>query len=270
MAQYDLSSEELRQIQQIQLNMLIQVDDICRRHDIHYNIIAGTLLGAIRHKGYIPWDDDADVALFRKDYERFRTVCKEELDKSQYYFQDHTNTKGYRWGYGKFRKKGTLFLRKNQEDMPYEQGIFIDIFPLDKVPANLILRSFHNFHCFCIRNILWSSVGKKQEKNLFKKMCYSILSYIPEDIFLHHYDSFTKKSNYLKSDWVRILTYPTPTKDYGYRKRWYEESIEIEFEGKMFYGIKDWDEYLTFKFGNYWILPEQEKRKTHPITKLKL
>lgn len=97
------------------------------------------MLGAVRHGGYIPWDDDADVALLREEYEKFREACKTELDTSRFYFQDHRNTKGYRWGYGKLRRKNTLFLREHQEHMPYKQGIFIDIFPLDSVPDNYIL-----------------------------------------------------------------------------------------------------------------------------------
>ena len=110
MIQFD--NETLRQVQLIQLEMLIEVDRICKKCNIKYNIIAGTLLGAIRHGGFIPWDDDADVALLRPEYENFRAACKTELDKSRFYFQDHRNTKGYRWGYGKLRRKNTLFLRE--------------------------------------------------------------------------------------------------------------------------------------------------------------
>ena len=151
----------LHQIQMIELEMLIEVDRICKKYSIKYNIIAGTLLGAVRHKGFIPWDDDADIAMLRTEYEKFRTACKKELDTSRFYFQDHRNTKGYRWGYGKLRRKNTIFLRENQEHMPYAQGIFIDIFPLDGVPDNYAVRTLHNFHCYCIRKILWAPVGKR-------------------------------------------------------------------------------------------------------------
>ena len=89
-----LDDNMLRKLQMIQLEMLTEVDRICRKCNIQYNIIAGTLLGAIRHKGYIPWDDDADVAFLRPEYEKFRDACKSELDKSRFIFQDHRNTKG--------------------------------------------------------------------------------------------------------------------------------------------------------------------------------
>ena len=154
-----IDNDTLRQIQMIQLELLVEVDRICKKCRIKYNIIAGTLLGAVRHGGYIPWDDDADVAFLRSEYERFRQAVKTELDDTRFYFQDNRRTKGYRWGYGKLRRKNTLFLREYQEHMPYKQGIFIDIFPLDGVPDNYILRSIKNFECFCVRKILWSKVG---------------------------------------------------------------------------------------------------------------
>ena len=131
-----LDNESLRQLQMIELELLLEVDRICKKCGIHYNIIAGTMLGAVRHGGFIPWDDDADVAFLRPEYERFRAACRTELDTGRFYFQDHTVTSGYRWGYGKLRRKGTIFLREHQEHMPYEQGVFIDIFPLDAVPED--------------------------------------------------------------------------------------------------------------------------------------
>lgn len=263
-----LNDEMLRRLQMIQLEMLTEVDRICKKCDIKYNIIAGTLLGAVRHGGYIPWDDDADVAFLRSEYEKFKTACKTELDTSRFEFQDHTDTDGYRWGYGKLRKKNTVFLREYQEHMPYMQGVFIDIFPLDGVPDNYLLRCIHNFKCFCIRKILWSEVGKLADKSAFMRMWYKILSKIPTERVFKSYTGLTKK--YKNSKWVRILTFPTPNKTYGYLRKWYENSADIMFEGKIFSGISDYDGYLSFKFGDYMLLPPEEKRKIHPVSEIKL
>jgi len=254
----------------IQLEMLVEVDRICKKCGIHYNIIAGTLLGAVRHGGYIPWDDDADVALLRPEYEKFRTACKTELDKSRFIFQDHRNTKGYRWGYGKLRRKGTLFLRENQEHLPYMQGVFIDIFPLDGVPDNYFLRSLKNFECFCVRKILWSKVGKVAEKNFWKKQGYWLLDKIPEKCVFRYYHRIIYNANKKRTRMVRILTFPTPNSEYGYYRNWYENSVDTVFEGKVFLGIKDYDSYLSFKFGDYMELPPVEKRKVHPVSRIKL
>lgn len=266
----ELTEQELRTIQLIELEMLCELDRICKKCGIKYNIIAGTLLGAVRHGGFIPWDDDADVAMMREEYEKFRLACDSELDKSRFYFQDHRNTPGYRWGYGKLRRKETLFLRQNQEHMPYEQGIFIDIFPLDYVPENKLCRTLHYFHSFCIRKIMWAPVGKLIERNLFKRIGYNLLNTIPERVLFHHYEQFIHQSNRKESGLVRTLTFPAATKDYGYKRAWYEESVELKFEGKNLCAPQMWDEYLTFKFKNYMELPAEQNRKTHPITKLKL
>lgn len=264
-----LTNQQLREVQMIQLEMLIEVDRICKKCDIHYNIIAGTLLGAVRHGGYIPWDDDADVALLRPEYERFREACKTELDTTRFYFQDHRNTKGYRWGYGKLRRKDTLFLREHQEHMPYEQGIFIDVFPLDGVPDNYILRSLKNFECFCVRKILWSKVGKIADKNPFRRVWYRMLSCLPENVVFSYYHQMISHANKKKTKMVRILMFPTPNREWGYYRKWYEESEDIVFEGKIFKGIRDYQGYLRFKFGEYMELPPEEQRKVHPVSELR-
>ncbi|MDR2888321.1 MAG: LicD family protein [Lachnospiraceae bacterium] len=265
-----LDNVTLRSLQMIQLELLLEVDRICKKNAIAYNIIAGTLLGAVRHQGYIPWDDDADVAFLREEYERFREACKKDLDRERFYFQDHRNTPGYRWGYGKLRRKETQFIREHQEFMPYEQGVFIDIFPLDQVPDSYPGRMIHNFHCFAIRKILWSEVGKTADRSLVMRGLYGLLSCIPERVVFRHYYHFMREGNRKKTKWVRILTFPTPNKQYGYRKIWYQKSKLYQFEGHSFPGAKDYKEYLTFKFGDYMTLPPAHLRKTHPVSSIKL
>ncbi len=265
-----LDDKMLRQLQMIQLEMLVEVDRICKKCGIHYNIIAGTLLGAVRHGGYIPWDDDADVAFLRSEYERFREACKTELDKTRFIFQDHRNTRGYRWGYGKLRRKNTLFLREHQEHLPYMQGVFIDIFPLDGVPDNYFLRSMKNFECFCVRKILWSRVGKVAEKSYWKRKVYRLLDRIPEKLVFRYYHIMIHRANQRETRMVRILTFPAPNEEYGYYRCWYENSADTVFEGITFQGIKDYDSYLNFKFGRYMKLPPVEMRKVHPVSELRL
>ena len=166
---YQISEEELKQIQSIQLELICEVDRICKKRNIQYNMVGGTMLGAIRHKGYIPWDDDADIGFLREEYEKFRQACKEELNHTKFYFQDCRDTKGYRWGYGKLRRKGTEFIRMQQEFMPYEQGIAIDLMPFDNVPDSEIAKRVHFLICFIYRKIFWSAVGRKIEKNKIKR-----------------------------------------------------------------------------------------------------
>ena len=270
MTTYELSEKELRELQMIQLDMLCEVDRICRKCNIHYNIIAGTLLGAVRHQGYIPWDDDADVALLRSEYERFREVCKTELDHDKFYFQDHTNTEGYRWGYGKLRRKETLFLREHQEDMPYDQGVFIDIFPLDNVSDSKFGRGWMNFQCFILRKAMWAPIGIKASDNMLKKISYRMLLKLPDSFVYGRYEKLVKRCKGINSGWVRILTFPAPNSEYAYLRKWYENSEEILFEQTAFWGIKDRDEYLKFKYGDYMQLPGAKDRKVHGVTAIKL
>ncbi|MFI3201564.1 MAG: LicD family protein [Eubacteriales bacterium] len=263
-----LDKQTLRAVQMVQLELLVELRRICELENIHYNIIGGTLLGAVRHGGYIPWDDDADVVFLREEYECFRKACEKYLNHELYYMQDHRNTKGYRWGYGKLRKKGTLFLREHQEHMEYEQGIFIDLFPLDQVPDHKILRGFHNLHCYCIRKMLWSAVGKYAERKWTLRAWYTLLEKIPVEIVYEHMEHFIERSNKKPSKWVRTITFPTADNTYGYRRSWYENSKDYTFEGEVFQGILEYDKYLTLKYGAYMELPPESGRKTHPVSQL--
>ncbi len=265
-----LDNENLRQLQLIELELLLEVDRICKKCGIQYNIIAGTMLGAVRHGGFIPWDDDADVALLRPEYERFREACRTELDTGRFYFQDHTVAPGYRWGYGKLRRKDTLFLREHQEHMPYEQGVFIDIFPLDAVPDSHAGRMFVNAKCFCIRKLLWSRVGKIADAKKGKRQIYALLDRIPENQVLKMLNGMINRAAQRDTEWVRILMFPTPNREYGYLKKWYTGQKNVMFEGCSFPGVADADGYLRFKFGDYMTPPPENQRKTHPVSALRL
>lgn len=266
---YKLSKEELKELQMIEVEMLIEIDRICKKCGIKYCISAGTQLGAVRHKGFIPWDDDADVAFLRPEYEKFRKACETELDKERFYFQDYRNTPGYRWGYGKIRRKNTEFVRLNQEHMPYKQGVFVDIMPYDNVPDNYILRMLHNFQCFLYRKAFWAPLGKMQEKGL-KKKGYELLDKIDDDKLYHSFSKFTEKCNKKQTKRIRIFAFPVPGKEYGYLRSCFEIVIPTEFEGVHLMGMKDYETYLRYKYGNYMELPPVEKRKVHPVSKLKL
>ena len=121
-----LTPEEFRKMQLIQLDLIVELDRVCRKHNINYVIIAGTMLGAVRHKGYIPWDDDADIAMLREDYERFKSVAY-DLNPEICFFQDNTTDPEYRWGYAKLRRTGTQYIRLGQEHMKNKTGICIDV-----------------------------------------------------------------------------------------------------------------------------------------------
>ena len=268
--QYIMTQDELHKLQKIEIELLQEVDRICKKCGIHYNMVGGTMLGAIRHGGHIPWDDDADIGFLRAEYEKFRRACKTELDTKRFYFQDIRDTDGYRWGYGKLRRKGTKFVRLGQEFMPYEQGVFIDLFPMDNVPDNKTLRKIHFVSCFLLRKVLWSEVGCRTEKNRAIRLLYSIMRFVPRKILINWYEVLVKINSYHRTEMVRILTFPTPKGKYGFYRKWFLKQSRYQFGTITLTGARDYEGYLSHKFGNYMELPPEEQRKIHPVSKLEL
>ena len=269
-AEYYMTPDELKRLQMQQQELIAEVDRICRKHHIRYNMVGGTMLGAIRHKGYIPWDDDADIGFLREEYEKFREACKTELDPAKYYMQDLRDVPGYRWGYGKLRRKGTEFVRLHQEAMPYEKGISIDLMPFDSVPDGFLARRWHHLECYLYRKFFWSHIGKNTSKHWWERAIYTIMDFVSMETLVRSFDHFINSGRGRKTRLVRILTFPTPKGIYGYERRWYEELALYPFESMQLPGAKDYDGYLTVKYGDYMTLPPENKRKIHPISKLKL
>ena len=273
----ELSPKQFRKMQLVELEMLVDFDRVCRKHNINYVIYAGTLLGSIRHKGFIPWDDDADIAMLREDYEKFKKYIG-ELNPNICYFQDHTTDKEYRWGYGKLRRTGTEYVRLGQEHLKCKTGIFVDIFPLDDIPKTLLMQIFQDIRCFFLRKVLYSEVGKYNSKGL-TKLIYGLLSKIPTSRIFKKLKKYAdKSSNSTKND-VRVMMYTAVGKLYrkhklkdrfGLKKEWYLNRKEYIFEGHKFYGPADYDGYLTYVYGDYMELPPVEKRQQHaPFSKIK-
>lgn len=267
----ELDGQTLKRLQQAELEILTEFDRVCRKNGIKYSLTGGTLLGAVRNGGFIPWDDDADVSMLREEYEKFKSVLERDLDHERFYFQDIEETPGYRWGYGKLRKRNTVFLREHQEDMPYEQGVFMDIFPRDGVPDGKIMRKIHKLACFCVRKVLWSAVGRHACRSKIMRIWYSILYRIFGNGIYGVYRRLVRASSRNGStELVRALTFPVPRGYPGYRREWYGSYVDIQFEGRPFMAEKGYVEWLSQEFGDYMELPPVEKRKVHPVVEIKL
>ena len=262
--EYKLSSEELRKLQRIELEMLIEVDRICRKHNIQYSLDGGTLLGAVRHKGFIPWDDDIDVIMLRKEYAKFRRVCKKELDTARFFLQDYKSDPYYRWGWAKIRRENTEHVRLGQEFLKQKTGIFIDIFVADNVPDSFLMRRLHHFLCFFIRKVLYAPLGVRQAGKRRERAVYRILSRIPRDSAFALRDRLAWACNRRDTELIShyTLEYPKSCR-YGLPRRCFEEFIELEFEGHMFQAFKDYEVYLRRHYGDYRKLPTVEERVPH-------
>lgn len=265
-----LTDAEIKHMQGLELEMMCELDRVCRLHNINYVIYGGTLLGAVRHGGFIPWDDDMDIAMLREDFEKFKKHAN-ELNPDICYFQDHDTDPEYIWGYAKLRRTGTKYVRAGQEHLKYKNGVFIDIEPMDDVPNNILLQILMDFDLFLLRKILWSRVAVKNERGL-TKIIYSILHIIPVEYVFKRYQSYQKKSKNSNPNNVRILSLPSLGKCYvntnpfvkkfSWSKKWILERKEYNFEGKKFYGSLDADGFLKYEYNDYMKLPPEEKR--HP------
>ena len=142
----------LRDVQKVQLEILLEFDRICRKHGLKYLLFAGTLLGAVRHKGFIPWDDDIDVCMLRGDYERFLTVCKDELS-AELFLQTTDTDREYPLQFAKLRKNNTRFVEKSMSDLKIHHGVFIDIFPLDNVMPHSFIGRFQQISLYVLHRI---------------------------------------------------------------------------------------------------------------------
>ena len=262
---------ELQHLHKVEIEILDEIDRICRKNNINYCLAGGTLLGAVRHGGFIPWDDDLDVAMPRDDYEKFIDVCKSELS-DDFYLHSIETDKTYWNAFIKIRKKHTIFEEINISGLRCDTGIYVDIFPLDDATAvdsvqkrivTQLIKEISALYLFKI------GFFKKHYCKPSRKVIYRILSIIPT-VKLHKIQ--TKLMKRFKSNsskyFINYGSNYNPIKQ-TMPKEIYMPFKEISFEGKMYFAPNDTDYFLKRIYGeNYMELPPAEKRITHNPIKL--
>lgn len=268
---HELASEELRKLQLVMLDMLLEFERICKKHKIKYMIDGGTLLGAVRNQAFIPWDDDVDVAMLRSEYEKFRKIASDELDSGKFFFQDYSTDPNYRFGYAKIRRKNSVYIKAGQEHLKGKGGIFIDVFPIDGLPDNAFRRQIVNFWCFILRKCSYSEIGMAAEKSAFKRFLFRLLYIVPMPLVFRAIERLAKKPYANSGEYVRIITLPLQFKGQtGYQRKWFASlSNAYLFEGHIFPGPADIDGYLRSQFGDYMRLPPESERKAHGVAAIK-
>lgn len=260
-----LTDDDLKKLHKELLLILKEVDRVCRKNNIKYFLSFGTLLGAIRHNGFIPWDDDMDVCMLREDYDRFCEVCKNDLG-NEFLLQTQDTDEYYNWTFGKVRLLHTDYIRVGQEHLKQKRGICIDIIPLDNIPENRIIQNLVGNTCRVLRRVLWSQVGMVTEKNIIKRNFYKILNMIPRKLVIHIFNSISKAFNNKETEYLISNHF-----NYNYsvgknlilKKEWFNSSIRVDFEGYKFSIPSGYDYILKNTYGDYMKLPPKEKQIGH-------
>ncbi|MCX4343432.1 MAG: LicD family protein [Kineothrix sp.] len=261
-----MGKDDLRRMQLLQVELLREVDRICVKYGIHYSVEGGTLLGVIRHKGFIPWDDDVDIAMVRNEYEKFCSVCNKEIDKEKYFFQNHDTDPEYRWGYAKVLRNGTSYIRYGQEHLKMRRGVYVEIFPMDGIPEGYIAKAFFNFSRVCCRKIMWSEVGKLQCKTAGMRLWFRILNKVPIDRVFQYLNYLAKKYDADKAKYVTCLSFHDcwVKGNRGFKPEYYINTKRAFFEGISVNIPKKDKELLVVLFGkDYMIPPPEKERETH-------
>ena len=242
----------LRQQQIRMLEILKTFDAICKKHQIPYWLSSGTLIGAARHKGFIPWDDDLDVEMMRKDYLRLIKILPNELPE-QYKLQTHETDPGYIFIYGKLRDENSYIAETTDYDRIFNyRGIYIDIFPIEKVPYWLAWIAGH------MQGRIYVELKKKRinEKAVLKRV---------NQIY-----SFNTKFGF---PFLRMLTkmFPGSPVRHSFGTTYFAPRnlkdifplTEIEFEGQLFPAPGNTAVYLSKIYGDYMKLPDLSKVTPH-------
>ncbi len=239
----------LKKAQKVMLNILIEVHRICENHGLKYWLDSGTLLGAVRHKGFIPWDDDLDICMPLEDYHRFLDIAPRELPDHMFLQTKELERKFPRY-YAKVRSNKGRILEEREvvkikrgQDIGYNTGLYIDIFP-----------------CITV---------KKEKVNLYRKIMGAVdrirkvadIYYLIENLF-----SLTDKimhSGWTDKDLMVVRSVRFPEKEFCVPLDSLYPLKLYDFEGHKFWGPKDYDTYLRILYGNYMELPPEEERINH-------
>lgn len=267
-----MERELLRKVQLAQLEIAKEIRRVCRENEIGYFLCCGTLLGAVRHRGFIPWDDDLDLGMLRSDYEKFCRIAPEKLGE-RFCLQSWYTDDKYALPFAKVRMRGTEFLEAKSTILR-ENGFFVDIFPFDNAPAEESAQSAHagklgSMFRMKLMKCGWKPWMDGDKINWKKRLGYG----------LYQLKALPVSSRAISEQYDALAASPEQSgllcrqrglfKLECYERRWYESCVEIPFEGEAFRVPENYDAVLRTQFGDYMTLPpEGERENRHQIVKV--
>ena len=259
-----MENNKLRKLQLVEFEMLKDFKKVCDLQSLSYFICSGTLLGAVRHHGSIPWDDDIDVTMPYNDYLKFLQIAQSELGE-RYFVQNSTTEDNFHFSFTKIRLNNTTFMDSYHKKWDIHHGIWIDIFPLIECDESQLKfkKILLKVCAVCqMENLIEShqeefdrTLGKRNLflLNIFYKIPLSIRKKIKKKL-LHIICSSSGRSNY-SILWSGLTAI--------YPKDIFNDPIELEYESEMFKAPKNFDLYLTIEYGDYMTIPPENERPVH-------
>ncbi len=262
-----MNPEQLKNVHSILLEIALEVKRICDLHNIQYFLVGGSLLGSIRHAGFIPWDDDFDIGMLRSEYERFIHFATLELDGS-YFLQHYYTDTGMNLSYLKVRKNGTRFVEKVSMDVKWHQGIFVDIFPFDNAPDNYFAKALQHRSTYILQWLLLIKAGfnlSLYENNIYKSLIYKMIlnplsSFFPRNALISSLEYFSQRHNMSYTETIVAIG-----GSYGYEKErfpreWISDLVLMPFDNHSFLCPSRYHSYLSNLYGNFMIPPPVDQR----------
>ena len=249
-------SEKMKKVWAVELDLLYELDRVCRKHHLRYFADSGTLIGAVRHKGFIPWGDDIDIVMFRKDYNILRDIAAKEFKYPiflQNAYSDNRNTRGF----SKLRNSSTTTITMADTVKNYNFGIFIDIFPLDNVPDNKIAFEIWRRRVKLIKKLSDPGVYFTADhyKSPLKKACWFVSKTLVDLVgyknVFKHFESVCSMYNRKRTKCVTYVAHSYGKKKHIWNRSCFAHLHRVPFEF-MEINIPDgYDSRLRTEYGDY-------------------
>lgn len=268
-----LSGAERKRVQQLEWELLRELDRICRKYQIAYTLGYGTMLGAVRHGDFIPWDDDIDVCMLRPELARFRAACAAELDE-RFFYQTHATDPAYYHLFDKLRVNGTVFRESVLAGYPIHHGVYLDIFPVDLLPEAAWKRwlQYGQFHFY--RTGLMAKYLAVEARHGKKKLAARVLRVLYAPFSLQAlYEGACRTAmryNSRPAAWAQSFCSPYRMRDVFLAAE-YTDCVRMPFGAADFPVSAGYDGMLRRLYGDYMRLPPEDQRTTrHELVELKL